>query len=66
MSKEMFIAAHEALIEEYLEKHPNATEAEAYDRTADHAYDRMRDNLADRIDYLRMRRKDEQLEGGKQ
>jgi len=59
MSKELFIAAHEELIERYLERHPNATEAEAYDRTADGAYDRMTDNLADMADHLRRRAKDE-------
>jgi hypothetical protein len=53
MSKEHFIAAHEQLIEEYLERHPEATEAQAYDRTADAAYDRMRDNLADIADHYR-------------
>lgn len=58
MSKELFMAAHERLIEEYLEAHPNATEAEAYDKTADFAYDRMRDDLADRIDAYRQRMKD--------
>lgn len=53
MSKEHFIAAHEQLVEEYLEAHPEATEAQAYDRTADAAYDRMRDNLADLADHYR-------------
>ena len=43
--KEMYMAAHNALIEEYLEQHPNATEAEAYDRTADAAYERMYDTF---------------------
>ncbi len=60
MSKELFIAAHEQLIEEYLEAHPNATDAEAYEATADGAWDRMRDNIADQIDYLRMKRKEGQ------
>ena len=59
MSKELFIAAHEELIEKYLERHPNATEAEAYEKTADRAYDRMTDNLADMADRLRQRAKDE-------
>ena len=59
MSKEMFIAAHETLISEYLEDHPEATEAEAYDKTADRAYDRMRDNLADIGDRAKQRMKDE-------
>ena len=53
MTKELFIEAHEELIAEYLEAHPDATESEAYDATADLAYSRMQDNLADRIDYLR-------------
>lgn len=54
MSKELFIAAHEQLVEDYLLDHPDATWDEAYEATSDKAYDRMRDNLADRIDYLRM------------
>ena len=59
MSKELFIAAHEQLIEQDLEAHPDATEAEAYDRTADGAYDRMVGNLADMADALKDRMKDE-------
>lgn len=58
MSKDHYIAAHEQLIAEYLERHPNATEAEAYDRTADGAYGRYRDNLADIADRVRQRMKD--------
>jgi len=57
MSKELFIVAHEELIEKYLEQHPEATEAEAYDKTADGAYDRMTDKLADMADRLRDRAK---------
>lgn len=59
MSKEHFIAAHEQLIERYLERHPNATEAEAYDKTADGAYGQMRENLAEMADRARQRAKDE-------
>lgn len=51
--KELFIAAHEELIEEYLERHPNATESEAYDATGDAAYSRMQDKYADKIDRAR-------------
>lgn len=58
MSKELFIAAHEELIEKYLERHPNATEAEAYEKTADGAYDRMCDRFADMADNLRLRAKE--------
>lgn len=58
MSKEIFIAAHEELIEEYLETHPGATEAEAYDKTADAANDRYRDKFADMVDAAKQRAKD--------
>jgi hypothetical protein len=51
--KEYFIEAHEQLIEEYLEKNPNASEQEAYEKTADFAYEKMIQNLADRADFLR-------------
>lgn len=60
MSKEMFMAAHEELIQRYLEAHPEATEAEAYDKTADRAYDRMTDKMANMADTLRQRAKDNQ------
>jgi hypothetical protein len=53
MSKELYIDAHMELIDEYLEAHPEATEAEAYDRTADGAYGRMTDRLADMADHYR-------------
>ena len=56
--KDFYIAAHEELIENYLERYPNATEAEAYDKTADAAYDRMVDKLADAVDTARQRAKD--------
>jgi hypothetical protein len=53
MSKEMFIDAHMDLIDEYMEAHPEATEAEAYDKTADGAYSRMTDRMADIADHAR-------------
>lgn len=59
MTKEWFMAAHEQLIEEYLEEHPDATEDEAYEKTADFAYDRMTDNMAAAGDSLRDALKDE-------
>ena len=48
--KELFIEAHEDLIAEYLDDHPNATEQQAYDATAGAALYLMSDMLADRID----------------
>ena len=59
--KELFMAAHEELIEEYLKTHPNATEAEAYEKTADKAFGRARDRLADQADYYRMLKKEGQI-----
>lgn len=53
MMKELFIEAHEELIAEYLEQHPEASEQEAYDATADKAHDRMTDKLAEKADALR-------------
>ena len=47
MTKEWFIAAHEELIAEYMDEHPEATESEAYEATGDAAYDRMIDMMAD-------------------
>ena len=69
MSKEMFIAAHEELIEErmarWCDEHPHATDAEfraeearAYDQTADAANDRMIDKLADWSDRQRKERQE--------
>lgn len=52
------MAAHELLIEDYMEEHPAADWSEAYENTADQAYDRMRDNLADMADNLRKQRKE--------
>ena len=56
--KDLFIAAHEELIGEYLESHPVADWSEAYERTADAADGRMRERMADQIDEARMRAKD--------
>lgn len=57
MDKDMFIAAHEELIEQYLNDHPDATDHEAYEKTADAVYDRYRDKWADVIDAARDRAK---------
>lgn len=58
MCKEMFIAAHEELIEEYLAEHPDADWSEAYEATADAAGDRYSDKFADMIDTARLRAKE--------
>ena len=50
MSKDLWIKAHEGLIDEYLEAHPGASEAEAYEATADAASERAADNYAAQID----------------
>lgn len=59
MSKELFMAAHDELVEEYLERHPEATWTQAYDRTADLAWGRARDKYADMADQAKQRAKDE-------
>lgn len=63
MSKELYIACHEALIEEYLEAHEmdgsNPDDWQwAYEETAGMAWERMREQLADRADMERKRRKE--------
>lgn len=55
--KELFIAAHEELIEAYLEKHPDADWSEAYEKTSDAAYDRYKDKFADLLDAAKDRKK---------
>jgi hypothetical protein len=58
MSKDLFIAAHEELVEEYLEKHPEADWGIAYEATADAAGERYRDKFADMVDSAKQRAKD--------
>lgn len=53
MSKELYIAAHEALIDEYLEETGTDDWSAAYEATADQAFERMQDQLADRADAIR-------------
>lgn len=60
MSKELYIAAHERLVAEEMDR-TGCDWTEAYERTADRAYDCMRDDLADRADYYRQLRKDGML-----
>jgi hypothetical protein len=57
--KELYIAASEELIEEYLIEHPNADWQEAYDATADATHDRYLDKFADLVDAAKMRAKAE-------
>jgi hypothetical protein len=58
MSKELFIAAHEELVEEYMEANPEATWDDAYQATGDLANDRYRDKFADMVDAAKQRAKD--------
>jgi hypothetical protein len=57
MSKEIFIAAHDQLIEEYFEQHPDATEREASEATEGKIQDRYGDMIGDMIDAARDRAK---------
>jgi hypothetical protein len=58
VSKDWYIEAHEREVADYMDRLPNATWQQAYDRTAGRAYDRMRDEMADAADMARMRAKD--------
>jgi hypothetical protein len=58
MSKEWFIEAHEREVADYMDRHPNASWGQAYDRTADRAFDRMRDEMADAADHYYQQMKD--------
>lgn len=58
MSKELYIAALEELVEEYIDHYPSANRSMISEKMADHAYHRMKDNMADMIDMARMRNKD--------
>lgn len=51
MSKDLWIAAYDQLIEEYMEE--GLTEAQAEALAEEYASGRLRDNLADMGDYLR-------------
>lgn len=59
MSKEMWMAVHEELVEQYLLDHPDADWNEAYEATVDHVDDRYRDKFADMVDAAKQRAKDE-------
>jgi hypothetical protein len=58
MSKDWYIEAHEREVADYMDRYPNATWEQAYNRTADRAYDRMKDEMADAADMIRMRAKE--------
>ncbi len=53
MSKDLWIQAHDELVEEYMEDNPSVSWTEAYNRCAAYASERMGDNLADLGDQLR-------------
>jgi hypothetical protein len=60
MSKEIFIAAHEEMIEQYMADHPDVEWAEAYEITANDPTlnDRYVDKYAGMVDAARQRAKD--------
>lgn len=58
MSKELWVQAHDELVEEYMEDNPSVSWTEAYNRCAAYASERMGDNLADQIDQLNDERKE--------
>jgi hypothetical protein len=58
VSKEVFIAAHEELVEEYLNEHSEANWHMAYEATAGAANEHYRDKFADLVDGAKQRAKD--------
>ena len=60
MSKELYMDAHEAAIERYLEEHPEADDEEAYEATSDQAWNDMGDMMADMADNHRQQMKEAQ------
>ena len=60
MSKDAWMAAHEALVDEYMDANPDADWSEAYEATTGSAQARMIDTYADAADSYRQRIKDEQ------
>lgn len=57
--KELFIAAHQGLVEQYLLDNPGTDWSEAYEKTADCAYGRYRNKFADMADAAKQRAKNE-------
>ena len=57
MSKDLFMAAHDELVEEYMNDHPDATFEQAYNAVEHLIDDRYRDKLADIGDAARDRAK---------
>ena len=57
-SKSLYMAAHEAAVEQYMEEHPDADWQDAYEATSDQAFHDMGDRLADQIDQARQQAKD--------
>jgi hypothetical protein len=55
--KELCIAAHEELIQEYLDEHPDAGWGEAYEATSGKIDGRYTDKVADMADAARTRAK---------
>lgn len=58
IGKEGYIDAVEELVEEYLEKHPDATDEQAEAFAEGMAWERYQDNLADLIDEANDTRKE--------
>ena len=58
IGKDLFMRAHQQLVDEFLEAHPLADESYAYELMADRAHDRMIDNIAAMADYAKDRAKE--------
>ena len=56
--KDLWIAEHERLTNDYMDRHPRASWDEAYNKTSDHVDNSLRDRLADMADLERMKKKE--------
>ena len=50
IGKEMFMRAHERLVEEYQDAHPEADWSKAYEATTPHVMARVESDIADLVD----------------
>lgn len=59
MNKDLLMAEHDRLIDEYMDEHPESNWSVAYEQTSARAYDAMAERYAEMADYLRDKMKDE-------
>jgi hypothetical protein len=61
IGKEMFLRAHERLVEEYQDRHPEADWSEAYEKTTPNVMARVESDMADLADSLKDQAKERSM-----